>query len=124
MFRVQTTKCEVIKFSESKKKWTRNAGHDNYILPVSVFNCLIFDVLQLTPNVIIINGEGSTTSRPTAENLSNTLTGRALTNATLSILAIVLYCFAVRPLASVTRLSRDYANQRSTTVTLVISHAR
>ena len=80
-------------------------------------------MLQLTPNVIIINGEESTTSRPTAENLSNTLTRRALTSATLSMLAIVLYRFAVRPLASVTRLSRDYANQRSTTVTFVTSHA-
>ena len=84
-------------------------------------------MLQLTPNVIIINGEESTTSRPTAENLSNTLTKRALTSATLSMLVIVLYtvlyCFAVRPLASVTRLSRDYANQRSTMVTLVTSHA-
>ena len=80
-------------------------------------------MLRLTPNVIIINGEESTTSRPTAENLSNTLTKRALTSATLSMLVIVLYCFAVRPLASVTRLSRDYANQRSTMVTLVTSHA-
>ena len=82
-------------------------------------------MLQLTPNAIIINGQGSTTSRPTAENLSNTLTRRALTSATLPMLVIiVLYCFAVRPLASVTRLSRDYANQRSTTVTFVTSHAR
>ena len=81
-------------------------------------------MLQLTPNVFIINGEESTTSRPTAENLSNTLTRRALTSATLSMLVIVLYCFAVPPLDSVTRLSRDYANQRSTTVTLVTSHAR
>ena len=78
-------------------------------------------MLQLTPNAIIINGQGSTTSRPTAENLSNTLTRRALTSATLPMLVIVLYCFA---LASVTRLSRDYANQRSTTVTFVTSHAR
>ena len=81
-------------------------------------------MLQLTPNVIIIHGEDSTTSRPTAENLSNTLTRRALTSATLSMLAIVLCRFAVRPLASVTRLSRDYANQRSITVTFVTSHAR
>ena len=81
-------------------------------------------MLQLTPNAIIINGQRSTTSRPTAENLSNTLTRRALTSATLPMLVIVLYCFAVRPLASVTRLSRDYANQRSTTVTFVTSHAR
>ena len=81
-------------------------------------------MLQLTPNVIIINGEESTTSRPTVENLSNTLSRRALTSATLSMLVIVLYCFAGRPLASVTRLSRDYANQRAITVTLVINHAR
>ena len=76
-------------------------------------------MLQLTPNVIIINGEESTTSRPTAENLSNTLSRRALTSATLSMLVI-----AGRTLASVTRLSRDYANQRAITVTLVINHAR